>query len=429
MIRGSAVLMPDLTTFRHGVLCSALSLILGACSGGAGNSTPEPPIPNSNQLPMITSPSFVTLPENVIGTVYSAMASDPDGDALSYSIRGTDADAFTIDSATGAIRFVAPPDFENPADTDRNNVYELTLSVSDSNGGSARLDISITISDVTDTGQRYLDRIFSEVEIFRDISFAPGLSLDLYRPEGDNAIDRPVMVVASGGGFVAQDREGVEPIALDFARRGYVAVTIDYRVLGGAPISADDLAIAGIKATHDMFAAVRFMRADAEGPNSYGIRGDAIFVSGESAGGVMAATAATLDPADVLTSIVLTDFLAANGGAFGNVGGNTSVSSAINGAMPLSGAVIDLITIDSNSAPIYAAHEEFDPVVPCATEAEGSSFTGLIVSGACDIVPAYESAGATAVLYLVAGSVGMSDSLKCKGPRFTTELRRSFSML
>ncbi|MEL6757137.1 MAG: carboxylesterase family protein [Pseudomonadota bacterium] len=394
------------TTLRHGVLSSAMFLLFGACSGGSGNSPPELPMPISNQLPTITSPASLSVAENVTGVVYAAMATDPDGDALSFSIDGIDADTFTIDASTGAIRFVAPPDFESPADQNGDNVYELTLSVSDSNGGRVSLDVSITVSDETDTGQPYLEQVFSDVEVIRDISFAPGLLLDLYTPEGDTRVDRPVMVVASGGGFIAQDREAVEPIAQNFARRGYVAVTIDYRVLGGAPISADELAIAGLKATHDMFAAVRFMRADAEGSNSYGTRGDAIFVSGESAGGVMAATAATLDPSDVFSSIALTDFLAANGGAFGNVGGNSSVSSAINGAMPLSGAVIDLMTIDSNSAPIYAAHEEFDPVVPCATDAEGSSFTGLVVSGACDIAPAYDATGAAAVLYLVAGSVG-----------------------
>ena len=74
--------------------------------------------------------------------------------------------------------------------------------------------------------------------------------------------------------------------------------------------------------------------------------------------------------------------------------------------MPLSGGVLDLATIDASSALIYAAHEEFDPVVPCDTAPEGVSFTGLEVSGACDVVPAYGAAGATAELFLVENSTG-----------------------
>ena len=44
--------------------------------------------------------------------------------------------------------------------------------------------------------------------------------------------------------------------------------------------------------------------------------------------------------------------------------------------------------------------------MPCDTAQEGASFTGLEVSGACDVVPAYAAAGATATLFLVENSVG-----------------------
>lgn len=214
------------------------------------------------------------------------------------------------------------------------------------------------------------------------------------------------MIVASGGGFQEQERESVEPIAQEFARRGYVAATMDYRVLGQAPLDADELAIAGVMATHDMFAAVRFLRAEGEGSNPRGIRSDAIFVSGESAGGVMAMLAATLDPDDPISNQALVNFLNSNGGVYGTVGESNGVSSIVQGALPLSGAVLDLATVDASSALLYSAHEEFDPVVPCSTAPEGASFTGLQVSGACDVVPAYGAAGATGVLFLVEGSMG-----------------------
>lgn len=102
----------------------------------------------------------------------------------------------------------------------------------------------------------------------------------------------------------------------------------------------------------------------------------------------------------------MADYLRDNGGVYGTVGENDDVSSVVQGAIPLSGAVLDLATVDAGSALLYAAREEFDPVVPCRTAPEGASFTGLEVSGACDVVPAYGAAGATAELFLVQNSAG-----------------------
>ena len=55
------------------------------------------------------------------------MATDADGDPLSYSLSGTDAARFTIDPATGAVRFTASPDFENPGDA--GGIMSMTSSV------------------------------------------------------------------------------------------------------------------------------------------------------------------------------------------------------------------------------------------------------------------------------------------------------------
>ncbi|MEC7289647.1 MAG: alpha/beta hydrolase fold domain-containing protein [Pseudomonadota bacterium] len=344
--------------------------------------------------------------ENSTGTVYTATANDADGETLSFSIGGTDAGNFSINASSGELSFDITPDFENPADANGDNSYVITITVRDPRGGSATLNLTLTVTDIVENGQRYIDQIFSSIDEQRGIAFAPGLEMDVLSPAGDTVTDRPVLILASGGGFLTQDRTSVERIAEAFVRRGYVAVTIDYRVLGSAPLTADDLAVAGIQATHDLFAAVRFMRADALGGNTFGIRADAIFVGGESAGGVMSAIAATLDAGDAISSAAVAAYLAGNGGVFGDIGDNDSVSSQVNGALPLSGAILDLSSVDATSAPMYAAHEEFDPVVPCDTDTEGSSFTGLVVSGSCDIVAAYTAASAAAELFLVAGSAG-----------------------
>lgn len=381
-----------------------LTFALTACGSDSIVGGPIGPELGVNRAPVITSAASATVPENSSGTVYSAAAEDPDGDALIFALDGTDASHFSIDSSSGEVAFASPPDFESPLDADGDNVYEFNLEVRDPRGASDRLSVTISVTDEPETNQRYVDEVFTALEVRRGLEYAPGLFLDLYTPAGDTVTNRAVMIVASGGGFIEEDRESVEPIAQAFARRGYVAATIDYRVLGRQPANAEDLAIAGIEATHDMFAAVRFFRADAEGANSFGVRSDAIFVSGESAGGVMAAIAATIDSGDTIVAADLRDYLDANGGPFGEVGGNLSTSSVINGAMPLSGAILDLGWVDANSAVLFAAHEEFDPIVPCGTATEGSSNTGLVVSGACVIDEAYQTQGAPSELFLVRGS-------------------------
>lgn len=399
--------MQDLAQHKR-LSCIAMcaAFVLTACGSDTVLDGPSEPEIGGNRAPVITSAVSATVPENSSGTVYSAAAEDPDGDALMFALEGTDASQFSIDSASGEVAFVSPPDFESPLDVDSNNVYEIDLEVSDPSGASDRLSITINVTDETETSQRYVDEIFAALDVRRGVEYAPGLFLDLYTPAGDTVTNRPVMIVASGGGFIEQDREAVEPIAEAFARRGYVAATIDYRVLGRQPANAEDLAIAGIEATHDMFAAVRFFRADAQGANSFGVRSDAIFVSGESAGGVMAAIAATIDPSDTIVGADLRAYLDANGGPFGAVGGDLSTSSEISGAMPLSGAILELGWVDANSAVLFGAHEEFDPIVPCGTAVEGSSNTGLVVSGACAITDAYQTQGARSELFLVSGSSG-----------------------
>jgi hypothetical protein len=115
-------------------------LALPGCSGGG--SAP-------NQPPSFTSPAVAVMPET--GSLdYQAVATDPDGDPLTYSIQGgADGSRFAI-TAGGALRFVSAPDFERPADSGGNNVYEVQLGVSDGRGGSAALVVQVTIVDAID---------------------------------------------------------------------------------------------------------------------------------------------------------------------------------------------------------------------------------------------------------------------------------------
>ena len=82
--------------------------------------------------------------------VYTATAIDFDvADSLTYTLAGADAAQFGIDASTGDVRFLASPDFEAPTDDDGNDVYQITVLVSDGVHGNAQ-DVSITVTDVND---------------------------------------------------------------------------------------------------------------------------------------------------------------------------------------------------------------------------------------------------------------------------------------
>jgi len=104
----------------------------------------------SNTAPAITSGGTFSVAENSTG-VTTVTATDAEGNALTYSISGgSDADKFWIDSGTGILTFVSAPNYESPTDLGANNVYNLTVVVSDGLL-SAQKDIVVTVTNLIDS--------------------------------------------------------------------------------------------------------------------------------------------------------------------------------------------------------------------------------------------------------------------------------------
>lgn len=107
-------------------------------------------VSNLNEVPVWLSGTSVSVAENETATGYVASASDPEGDAKTYSIGGgADAAAFSINGSSGALSFISAPDFEAPTDSGGNNVYNVTLRVSDGSLAADR-SVAITVTDVAE---------------------------------------------------------------------------------------------------------------------------------------------------------------------------------------------------------------------------------------------------------------------------------------
>ena len=119
------------------------SLILASCGGGGSSGGGTPPA--ANAPPSFTSLQTASVAENGIAA-YQATATDPNGNALTFTIDGgADAARFAITGA-GALSFNAAPDFDLPADADGDNVYAAVLRVSDGQA-SVTQAVNITVTN------------------------------------------------------------------------------------------------------------------------------------------------------------------------------------------------------------------------------------------------------------------------------------------
>ncbi|MEL7312823.1 MAG: prolyl oligopeptidase family serine peptidase, partial [Pseudomonadota bacterium] len=189
----------------------------------------------------------------------------------------------------------------------------LLQGCSSGGSGSPQPDNSADDSSPTGEGQVFRNPEFG-IEIEYDVVYAQGQShsdwnapdsvpvdllLDIYTPVS-NAVERPAMVFIHGGGFIGGDKGTDAPVefARYFAERGFVSLSINYRLLGdygtvptsfietidAVPLVSDDdrdQAKAMYPAVRDAKAALRWLVANA---NEYGVNPDQISVIGGSAG-------------------------------------------------------------------------------------------------------------------------------------------------
>ena len=112
----------------------------------------------TNKPPKITNnkgkaTNTINYNENENKTVVNMNATDPDGETegngLTWKIKGgADANDFEINEDNGELQFKKLPDFENPHDSNKDNVYNIVVEVKDTPGATAEQEQIITVKDV-----------------------------------------------------------------------------------------------------------------------------------------------------------------------------------------------------------------------------------------------------------------------------------------
>lgn len=274
--------------------------------------------------------------------------------------------------------------------------------------------------------RRYEQRVFDSIRVVRDVVYskdAPKLTaaafgletlsnrdlkMDIFMPPAsDSIINRPVVILAHGGGFVdiafmsstilvgTMDNEDVQALADTLAHWGFVAASIEYRT-GFDMLSTTSVKRAVWRGSQDMSAAIRFFRKNA---GVFGVDPNRVFIGGSSAGAFASIHATFVDDAERIPEsedqgfgmgdlgnlhsrpvVQITSVNPYNGN---NVVGNDvdSIATALVGYW---GAIADTVMFrGNNKAPIIMFHGEDDAVVDidCARPFSGILFTAPVTCG------------------------------------------------
>lgn len=224
---------------------------------------------------------------------------------------------------------------------------------------------ALGLSSCTPTTGRYFDLVFASTtktthlyKATRNLTTGAELNLfaDVYQPTGDALARRPAIVWIHGGGFLTGNRGGMGDVASEWARRGYVTLSISYRLDPGnrcqqyqdgtitdpvqAQIERDRCERVITAAAEDALDAVAWIRTRAA---DFGVDATRIAVGGSSAGAVTAL----------------------NVGQWANPGGGAPpASTRVKAVLAMSGCQYDPSRIDANDAPVAMIASGGDISVP-----------------------------------------------------------------
>ena len=131
-------------------------------------------VTNVNESAVISGDTSADYAERRTDPVGFYSATDPEGSPVTLSLAGTDAADFEL-SAGGVLTFRQIPDYESSADSNRDNVYVVTVRAWDGNSYGT-LDVAVTVTNVDEDGTVGLSSVQPQVgtELEADLSDPDG---------------------------------------------------------------------------------------------------------------------------------------------------------------------------------------------------------------------------------------------------------------
>jgi dienelactone hydrolase len=255
--------------------------------------------------------------------------------------------------------------------------------------------------------QRYFTEIFSSTDSTQNIVYGQNyvwpssalipLKMDVYEPTGDTASVRPLIIMMHAGSFLPPGGAGNQlpfgtksdscmvEMCQQFAKRGWVAVSMDYR-LGWNPLAADQegkaktIIQAVYRSMQDAKTCIRYFKKDAVTSNTFKIDTNKIVLGGSNSGGYTALAAAALNDTMELKYFKFLDSLGnsfVNIATLGNLDGfngtlcynnHPGYTSNFHMALNLGGAMGDTLWQETGEMPMVAFHGASDALTPYNTQ-------------------------------------------------------------
>lgn len=168
--------------------------------------------------------------------------------------------------------------------------------------------------EVADT-TRYVEYISDSADVVKNIVYSETvdyngkkiqLELDLYQPANDLEVNRPAIIWMHGGGLTngnKDDNKFEQDLAIDFAKKGYVTIDINYRLRDKLTTNEESYA-ALMDGAIDAAQAFKWLQSNSE---TYGVDKNHIAFAGYSAGASIAInlcysdiTQYAIDPGSIL---------------------------------------------------------------------------------------------------------------------------------
>lgn len=222
------------------------------------------------------------------------------------------------------------------------------------------------------------------------------LMMDVYYPAAtaDTMQNRPFILLIHGGAFLAGNRNDMAYESMEYARRGFVAATIQYR-LGWNCAATDllgvcifcqgnnyDLKTATYAAAQDGRAALRYINANCA---TWNASPNWLFIGGESAGAITAYHATFWDQTE---ANAFSSWAVAAVGTLDTAGNSLPNTWVVRGLIDNCGAIANDSSLMNNGViPVISFHDQLDCVVPYAN--------GQVISCLCQ--PFYYAKGSQLV--------------------------------
>lgn len=284
---------------------------------------------------------------------------------------------------------------------------------------TSTLVLALALATTSFSQTRYIDDVFSEVELISDVPFAVSIDrggndqtllFDLYQPKGDTDAARPLIILCSEGSFLRNDK--ADAYIVDYAERmvkkGYVVASIQYRIgwtlptplVSTAEDNARNIIPAAWRAIQDFKASVRFFKKSivADG-NPYKIDPSLIIGGGFGAGAYLPMNSQTIDRGVEFTyesmlkknentgipdgtGPYIDTNLTGLGGIFDKSNGSPGYSSDVPLCLIYSGAMIDTAMFEVGSNPMMiSVHGIEDETTPYKSDIVNAQV------GAFDLAP------------------------------------------